>query len=249
MHQVVVVTNDKYSSWRDGLIPHTQDLMFWSSWASTATPLLAESNDICDYHLSQDKPPIVESGSNLSMGKRKNLMIINSKKQRAEHLLAMHAQQESSTERDGNAPFLAPTEAYIPVLNGQRCPDFKDPSPILKTFHKPPLTITDRPSYTTAHAKLAVTILYARDQLCPESPGFSDDVQQRQWSTIESKRGTAVIAAGDWLGIAGNEKFKLAQYAQQRDLLVTQAQNYQTYAYIHAVQGYIIPQNVSGDIR
>jgi hypothetical protein len=111
------------------------------------------------------------------------------------------------------------------------------------------MTITDQPSETTAHAKLAVTLLHARDELWLEHEGFSDTFEERQWSTITSKRGTAVIPAGDWLGIAGTEKFKLAPLAQQRDLLVTQAQIQQVYKYTHQIRGFQTRPTYTSDIR
>ena len=63
------------------------------------------------------------------------------------------------------------------------------------------------------------------------------------------KKGTAVISAGDWLGIAGTEKFKLAPYAQQRDLLVTQAQNQQVYKHTHQIRGFQTRPSYTSDIR
>ena len=249
MHQVVAITSDNYVTWREGLIPHTQDMLFWSFFASTSTPLVAENEDIIDYHLSQDKPPVVISGSNLNIGKRKNLMVINSKKQRADHLLKMHQNQAPDPNRTPGAPFLASEDTYTTINDGHRYADFASASPMLKTYHKPPLTVTDNPSFTTAHAKLAVTLIQARDELWVEHDGFADQTEEQQWSTIDSKLGTAIIPAGDWLGIAGTEKFKLAPYAQKRDLLVTQAQKLQTYKYTHQIKGFQVRPIYSRDVR
>ena len=246
---MVTITSDNYVTWREGLISHAQDILFWSFWASSATPLLAENEEIIDFHLSQDKPPVVISGSNLNIGKRKNLMVINSKKQRADHLLKMHQNQVPDPNRAAGAPYLAPKDTYTTITSGHRYADFAEASPMLKCYHKPPLTITDQPSFTTAHAKLAVTLVQARDELWIEHEGFSDRFQEKQWSTITSKRGTAVIPAGDWLGIAGTEKFKLAPFAQQRDLLVTQAQQQQLYTYTNKIKGFQIRPVYSRDIR
>ena len=176
-------------------------------------------------------------------------MVINSKKQRAEHLLQMHQHQTAPPNRAPGAPFIAPTESYTTITEGHRYADFEAASPILKNYFKPPMTITDSPSFTSAHAKLAVTLIQARDELWLEHEGFNDHFEERQWSTITSKRGTAIIPAGDWLGIAGSEKFKLAPFAQQRDLLVTQAQQQQVYKYIHQVKGFQTRPVYSRDIR
>ena len=248
-HHVVVISSDKYMPWREGIIPHTQDLAFWSFWCSTTTPVLAENSDVTDYFLSQDKPPTVVAGANLPIGKRKNLLVVNSKKVRAEHLLLMHKMQAPDPRRTVTDPPVINEESYEVVPDGHRITNFSFPAPILKTFNKPSGIITDNPSMATVHARLAATLLFARDELWVEHEGFSDKFKEKQWSTITSQRGTAFIAAGDWIAISGSEKFKLAQYAQQRDLLVTQAQVQETYSFIHAVQGYKIRQTLSSDIR
>ena len=246
-HHVVTISNDKFVPWKEGLIPHTQDMAFWSFMASTSTPLLAEEREMTDYMLSKDKPPTVISGYCLKAGHRKNLMIINSRKQRAEHLLAMHKNQFPDPERVPNAPPVARMETYSPTMD-HRISDFANESPLLKTFHKPPSTITDNPSATSVHAKLAITLIRARDELWIENEGFTNNFEERQFSTITSRRGTAVVAAGDWISISGSETFPMAQFAQRRDLLIAQAHCDGTYAHVGAIKDFQI-HPVSADIR
>ena len=246
---MVTITGDKYVPWREGLIPHTQDMLFWSFWASTTTPLLAENEDVNEFFLSTDKPTTIVQGDRLPMGKRKNPMVMNAKKQRAEHLLEMHKQQTPNNDLVNHNLPLSKDDSYAVIPNHHRIADLTNNAPILKSFYKPSAILTDQPSTTTAHANLAATLIYARDELWVEHEGFDSDEKACQWATIESKRGTAVIAAGDWLSISGSEKFKLAQWTEKRDLLVTQAQVQETYNHIHQIKGYQIQQYFTRDIR